>query len=75
MNVIKYQPQKVDFIVTQSPKGLWIKTKEISVYMENTRALYSNLMLFIDTLIYGKEHGPKTETQNQKTCKKRKIRK
>ena len=43
--------------------------------MENTRALYSNLMLFIDTLIYGKEHGPKTETQNQKTCKKRKIRK
>ena len=69
MNVIKYQPQKVDFIVTQSPKGLWIKTKEISVYMENTRALCSNLMLFIDTLIYGKEHGPNWKKLKHNTTK------
>ena len=74
VNVIKHQPQKGDFIVTQLLKKLQAKVKESHVYMENTRASYSNLILFADPLTCGKEHRLKTETLNQKTSKKRKIR-
>ena len=74
VNVIKHQPQKGDFIVTQLLKKLQAKVKESHVYMENTRASYSNLILFADPLTCGKEHGLKTETLNQKTSKKRKIK-
>ena len=59
---------------TQSLKKLQAKVKESRVYMENTRASYSNLILFADPLTFGKEHGLKTETLNQKTFKKRKIK-
>ena len=74
VNVIKHQPQKGDFIVTQLLKKLQAKVIESHVYMENTRASYSNLILFANPLTCGKEHGLKTETLNQKTSKKRKIK-